>query len=54
MYFVYSYKGYTIVLNTASGRCDITFPDDPIENGPAGYTYSLEAAYKFIDEMEVQ
>ena len=49
MYFVYNYKGYTIAQNTSSGRCDITFPN---ESESSVYTYSLETAYKFVNEME--
>ena len=46
--FVYSYCGYTITQNFMTGRCDITYPNE-IESSI--YTYSLEKAYQFVDEM---
>lgn len=46
--FVYSYCGYTITQNIMTGRCDITYPNE-IESSI--YTYSLEKAYQFVDEM---
>lgn len=45
--FVYSYKGYTIT-DKHDGKFQITYPNE-IE--PSIYTYSLEKAYQFIDEM---
>lgn len=45
--FIYSYKGYTIT-NKHDGEFQITYPN---ENEPSVYTYSLEKAYQFVNEM---
>lgn len=45
--FIYSYRGYTIT-DEHDGKFQITYPN---EYEPAFYTYSLEKAYQFVDEM---
>ena len=51
MFFIYSYKGYTITQNIMLGTCYITYPDNQTGNSDIT-TNSLDKAYKFVDEME--
>ena len=46
--FIWSYKDYTITL--IDNKYQITYPNS--KNFDV-YTYTLEKAYKFIDEMEI-
>jgi len=48
MWFIYSYKGFTISHNILNGLFYITYPNE-IENSV--YCMSLDKAYRFIDEM---
>lgn len=45
---IYSYMGFTITHFSNSNKWNITYP---FELEPAVYTYSLEKAYQFIEEM---
>lgn len=47
LFYIYSYKGYTIT-DKHDGKFQITYPN---ELEPSVYTYSLEKAYQFIEEM---
>ena len=47
--FVWCYKGYTISHNVMSNKFYITYPN---EIDSSVYTFSLEKAYDFIDEMD--
>lgn len=50
MFFIYSYKEYTITHNVLLGKCYITYPNELEQSIECN---SLKKAYSFVDEMEL-
>lgn len=49
MICIYSYRGFTISQDTKTSKCSIIYPN---EKESSVYCFSLDSAFRFIDEMK--